>query len=98
MRLLVLGGTRFLGRGAVEAALAAGDEVTTFTRGRSGEPPPAVEAIHGDRNQPDGLAPLHGRQWDAVVDTSGFVPAVVGRGARQLADPSSVPPRLSTAV
>ena len=86
MRLLVLGGTRFLGRGVVEAALAAGDEVTTFTRGRSGEPPPAVEAIHGDRNQPDGLAPLHGRQWDAVVDTSGFVPAVVGRGARQLAD------------
>ena len=86
MRLLVLGGTRFLGRGVVEAALAAGDEVTTFTRGRSGEPPPAVEAIHGDRNQPDGLAPLRGRQWDAVVDTSGFVPAVVGRGARQLAD------------
>ena len=39
MRLLVLGGTRFLGRGVVDHALAAGDQVTTFTRGTSGEPP-----------------------------------------------------------
>ena len=86
MRLLVLGGTRFLGRGVVDAAMAAGDHVTTFTRGKSGEPPPGVEAIHGDRNQSDGLAPLRGREWDVVVDTSGYVPRVVGRGARQLAD------------
>lgn len=86
MRLLVLGGTRFLGRGVVDAALAAGDRVTTFTRGTSGEPPPGVEALHGDRNQPDGLAPLRGRAWDAVVDTCGFVPVVVGRGAELLAD------------
>jgi 2'-hydroxyisoflavone reductase len=86
MRLLVLGGTRFLGRGVVDAALAAGDEVTTLTRGVSGEPPDGVEALHGDRNTPDGLDVLRGRQWDAVVDTCGFVPSVVGRGAALLAD------------
>jgi 2'-hydroxyisoflavone reductase len=86
MRLLVLGGTRFLGRGIVDAALARGDEVTTFTRGRSGAPPAGVEALHGDRSAPDGLAALRGREWDAVIDTSGFVPAVVGRGAALLAD------------
>jgi len=85
MRLLVLGGTRFLGRGVVDAALAAGDEVTTFTRGSSGEPPAGVEALHGDRNRPDGPDVLRGREWDAVVDTSGYVPVVVGRGAELLA-------------
>ena len=86
MRLLVLGGTRFLGRGVVDAALAAGDQVTTFTRGVSGEPPDGVEALHGDRSTPDGMDVLRGREWDAVVDTSGFVPVVVGRGAALLAD------------
>jgi 2'-hydroxyisoflavone reductase len=86
MRLLVLGGTRFLGRGVVDAALGAGDQVTTFTRGVSGEPPAGVEALHGDRNDPAGLDVLRGREWDAVVDTSGFVPTVVGRGAAMLAD------------
>jgi 2'-hydroxyisoflavone reductase len=86
MRLLVLGGTRFLGRGVVDHALAAGDQVTTFTRGTSGEPPDGVEALHGDRNKPDGMDVLRGREWDAVVDTSGFVPVVVGRGAELLAD------------
>src|SRR5215207_11042804 len=86
MRLLVLGGTRFLGRGVVDAALAAGDQVTTFTRGVSGEPPDGVEALHGDRTKPDGMDVLRGREWDAVIDTSGFVPAVVSRGAALLAD------------
>lgn len=86
MRLLVLGGTRFLGRGVVDHALAAGDTVTTFTRGTSGEPPPGVEALHGDRTKPDGMAVLRGREWDAVVDTCGFVPVVVGRGAELLKD------------
>lgn len=85
MRLLVLGGTKFLGRGIVDAALAAGDQVTTFTRGTSGEPPPGVEAVHGDRSEPDGMEVLRGREWDAVVDTSGYVPVVVNRGAELLA-------------
>lgn len=86
MRLLVLGGTRFLGRGIVDAALAAGDQVTTFTRGTSGAPPPGVEPLHGDRSRPDGMDVLRGREWDAAVDTSGYVPVVVGRGAKLLAD------------
>lgn len=86
MRLLVLGGTRFLGRGILDAALAAGDQVTTFTRGKSGAPPAGVESLHGDRSRPDGMDVLRGREWDAVIDTSGFVPAVVGRGAALLAD------------
>jgi 2'-hydroxyisoflavone reductase len=86
MRLLVLGGTRFLGRGVVQAALAAGDSVTTLTRGESGPPPDGVEALHGDRHQAGGLAALAGRDWDAVVDTSGYVPRLVGESARLLAD------------
>lgn len=86
MRLLVLGGTRFLGRGVVAAALAAGDDVTTFTRGESGPAPEGVRALHGDRHRPDGLAALAGQDWDAVVDTSGYVPLVVGESARRLAD------------
>ncbi|HYT09301.1 MAG TPA: reductase [Mycobacteriales bacterium] len=85
MRLLVLGGTRFLGRAVVDAAVSAGDQVTTFTRGVSGEPPLEVEALHGDRGRPDGLDALRGREWDAVVDTCGFVPRVVSRAAKQLA-------------
>jgi 2'-hydroxyisoflavone reductase len=86
MRLLILGGTRFLGRGVVDAALAHGDEVTTFTRGVSGEPPAGVESLHGDRTKPGGLDVLRGREWDAVIDTCGFVPAVVDRDAALLAD------------
>jgi 2'-hydroxyisoflavone reductase len=76
MRLLVLGGTQFLGRHTVEAALARGHEVTTFNRGRT-RPHlfPAVEKLRGDR---DGdLAALAGRSFDAVVDTSGYVPRIV---------------------
>ena len=49
MRLLVLGGTHFLGRHVVTAALERGHEVATFTRGVSGEPPEGVRALHGDR-------------------------------------------------
>jgi 2'-hydroxyisoflavone reductase len=76
MRVLVLGGTQFLGRHTVTAALARGHEVTTFNRGRTRpELFPGVEKLHGDR---DGdLGALAGRSFDAVVDTSGYVPRVV---------------------
>ena len=76
MRLLVLGGTKFLGRAVVEAALARGDEVTLFNRGQTGtELFPEVEKLRGDR---DGdLAALEGREWDAVIDPSGYVPRIV---------------------
>jgi 2'-hydroxyisoflavone reductase len=76
MRLLVLGGTIFLGRHVIDAALAAGHDVTAFSRGVSGEPPPAdVEWVKGDRD--GGLDALGGRAWDAIVDTSGYVPRIV---------------------
>jgi 2'-hydroxyisoflavone reductase len=85
MKLLVLGGTLFLGRHVVEEALAAGYEVTTFTRGQSNAGIfPEAEHLVGDR---DGdLAALRGRSWDAVVDTSGFVPRVLRQSAELLRD------------
>ena len=76
MRLLVLGGTVFLGRHVVAEALAAGHEVTTFTRGRTNPDLfPEAEHLHGDRD--GSLHALAGREWDAVIDTSGYVPRVV---------------------
>ncbi|HEY0415663.1 MAG TPA: NAD-dependent epimerase/dehydratase family protein [Gaiellaceae bacterium] len=85
MRILVLGGTKFLGRHTVEAALARGHEVTTFNRGRTRpELFPEVEKLRGDR---DGeLDALRGRSFDAVVDTSGYVPRVVGGTIEALGD------------
>jgi 2'-hydroxyisoflavone reductase len=85
MKLLVLGGTKFLGRHVVDAALARGDEVTIFSRGVTNpELYPEVEHLTGDR---DGkLDALHGRTWDGVVDTSGYVPRVVRQSAEQLRD------------
>lgn len=85
MKLLLLGGPRFLGRAVIEAALERGHEVTLFNRGTTGAGLyPDVERIVGDR---DGdLDNLRGRVWDAVVDTSGYVPRVVGASARLLAD------------
>lgn len=88
MKLLVLGGTRFLGRHLVDAALARGDEVTIFTRGRLPAPwQHRVAALTGDRDPrvAPGLAALEGGTWDAVVDCSGYVPRVVEAGARLLA-------------
>jgi 2'-hydroxyisoflavone reductase len=88
MKLLVLGGTRFLGRHLVEAALARGDDVTTFTRGRLPNPwPGRVTALLGDRDPriAPGLAALETGPWDAAVDCSGYVPRVVEAGARLLA-------------
>jgi len=77
MRILVLGGTRFVGRALVDQAVSRGHDVTTFTRGRHGEPRPGAEALHGDRTRPADLRPLAGRDWDAVIDTS--VLALIGR-------------------
>ena len=70
MRLLVLGGSVFVSRAVADEAVAAGHEVTCATRGRSGEPPAGTTAVRVDRDEPDGLAPLRGREFDAVVDVS----------------------------
>ena len=83
MRILVLGGTVFLGRHVVEAALARGDEVTVFTRGVH-PLPGGVEHRIGDRA--GDLSALERGEWDAVVDTSGYEAEHVARGARLLAD------------
>jgi 2'-hydroxyisoflavone reductase len=85
MKLLILGGTRFLGRHAVDAALAAGHDVTIFTRGKTNpDLYPEVEHLTGDR---DGdLAALEGRTWDGVVDTSGYVPRILRQSAELLRD------------
>src|SRR5690348_12094273 len=71
LRILVLGGTVFLGRHVVDAALAGGHEVTIYTRGQHGTPPAGVEHVLGDRAD---VTPLRGRTWDAVIDTSGYTP------------------------
>ena len=85
MRLLLLGGPRFVGRAVIDAALERGHEVTLFNRGTTGaELYPQLERIVGDRD--GGLDGLRGGEWDAVVDTSGYVPRVVGDSARLLAD------------
>ncbi|PWJ53446.1 Nucleoside-diphosphate-sugar epimerase [Quadrisphaera granulorum] len=92
MRLLVLGGTRFLGRHVVDAAVRRGHDVATFTRGRSGEPPEGVLALHGDRDDTPSLAAaLSGaaaRGWrpDVVVDTSCQTRAAAEQAAAALAD------------
>lgn len=84
MRLLILGGTVFVGRTVAAAALAAGADVTLFTRGRTH--PDAVTGarrLTGDRA--GDLAALEHGAWDVVVDTSGFVPRDVLASARLLA-------------
>jgi 2'-hydroxyisoflavone reductase len=85
MRILVIGGSVFLGRALVREALDRGHEVTTFNRGITGTAVPGAEVVKGDREKPDDLAALvEGRQWDIVVDTCGYVPAVVGESVRAL--------------
>jgi 2'-hydroxyisoflavone reductase len=88
LKLLVLGGTQFLGRHVVDAALARRCSVTIFTRGRAPVPwAGAVERRAGNRD-PDiapGLGALAEGSWDAVIDTSGYLPRCVGASARLLA-------------
>jgi 2'-hydroxyisoflavone reductase len=85
MKLLIIGGTRFLGRAIADAALAAGHELTLFNRGQSNpELYPEVEKLVGDRD--GGLDVLKGHTWDAVIDTCGYVPRLVRDSASLLAD------------
>jgi len=85
MKLLILGGTRFLGTHLVTVARARGHEVTLFNRGNySTEDLGAVEIIKGDRHTE--LDKLKGRRWDAVVDTSGHLPRAVRAAVEVLSD------------
>jgi 2'-hydroxyisoflavone reductase len=112
LRILILGGTGFLGPAMARAALSAGHRVTVFNRGRTehrrreAERPldfmDKVEVLYGNRDpektaddwrpaaerdpkSPRGLSELAGRTWDAVFDTSGYVPRVVKASAELLA-------------
>jgi 2'-hydroxyisoflavone reductase len=83
MRILIIGGTRFVGRHLVEAALARGHEVTLFNRGKTN---PSLfhqlETIIGDREKD--LDKLKGRIWEAVIDVAGYVPRIVRLSAESL--------------
>jgi 2'-hydroxyisoflavone reductase len=85
MRLLILGGTQFVGRYLVEEALARGHTVTLFNRGRTHpELFPQAEKLRGDRD--GGLEVLRGRSWDAAIDVNGYLPRLVSMSAELLKD------------
>ncbi len=86
MKVLVLGGTQFVGRHIVEAMIAAGHAVSVLNRGQTiDELAPDVERIRGDRDEgAAGLQALSGRSWDACVDVSGYTPQQVRPSAEML--------------
>jgi 2'-hydroxyisoflavone reductase len=84
MRILTLGGTRFVGRHIVEAARTAGHEVSVFSRGRNPLPWDDVEHLQGDRETGD-LEALRGREWDACIDVSAYLPQAARSSAELLA-------------
>jgi 2'-hydroxyisoflavone reductase len=88
LKILVLGGTGFLGPAFVNAAQARGHSLTLFNRGKT-RPQlfPDMEKLHGDRDpkKGEGLKALEGRKWDAVLDTSGYYPRMVEDSAQLLA-------------
>jgi 2'-hydroxyisoflavone reductase len=83
MKLLIIGGTRFLGRHLSTAALARDHDVTLFNRGNYSNPS-VVETIEGDRHTE--LHKLKGRRWDAVIDTCGHLPRAVRAAAETLSE------------
>jgi 2'-hydroxyisoflavone reductase len=88
MKILVLGGTQFVGRHIVEAMLAAGHTVSILNRGKLPDDLPAqVERLRGDRDEGmPALKVLAGRTWDACVDVSGYTPRQVRPSAEMLCD------------
>ncbi|KPB04275.1 NAD-dependent epimerase/dehydratase family protein [Bacillus sp. CHD6a] len=84
MKILVIGGTRFLGRFIIEEALKQGHEVTMFNRGNHLDLFPQVECIVGDRNKD--LSLLEAGKWDVAIDTCGFTPKALAESTKVLAD------------
>ena len=80
MKALILGGTAFLGIALRETLKARGHEVTLFNRGKTASAPAGARTIHGDRTL--GLEALGAERFDAILDTSGYLPHVVERSAR----------------
>lgn len=83
MKILILGGTVFLGRHLVMAAIERGHELTLFNRGTRTLEQSGIRQLHGERE--GNLAALAGEHWDAVIDTSGYLPQDVRRSAEMLA-------------
>ncbi len=85
MRILILGGTVFVGRALTEAALEAKHTVTHINRGKTSVPDPRLETLLADRTDEAALRrAVEGRRWDAVMDTSGYLPQVVRRSVDAL--------------
>jgi len=87
LRILILGGTGFLGPATIDAALTRGHRVTMFNRGRTRpELYPKVEKLHGDRDpdKDEGLKTLENGEWDVVIDNSGYYPRMVKASAERL--------------
>lgn len=84
MRVLVVGGTGFLGGAVTAAALSAGHEVSVFTRGKAENMSPGVSALVGDRNSD--LSALRGKRFDLVIDTCAYTPRSVSLLLDALAD------------
>jgi 2'-hydroxyisoflavone reductase len=86
MNILIIGGTRFVGRHLVNAALSRGHTITLFNRGKTNpdlyEQNGRLETIQGDRAHD--LDRLAGRSWDAVIDTCGYVPRIARLSAQAL--------------
>lgn len=83
MNLLILGGTKFVGRHITSTALMRGHHVTLFNRGQTNANLfPTAEKVTGNRD--GGLDVLRGRKWDAVIDVNGYLPRVVGASAQLL--------------
>jgi 2'-hydroxyisoflavone reductase len=88
MRLLVLGGTAWLGRCVAATAVELGHRVTCLARGDSGGAPAGAAFVRADRDRPDALAEVGTQEWDAVVDVS-RQPGQVRRAVAALADRSA---------
>jgi 2'-hydroxyisoflavone reductase len=88
MKILILGGTQFIGRHIAECLLESGHTVSVFNRGQSSDDLPSqVERLRGDRDQGrEGLNALVGRTWDACIDVSGYTPRQVRTSAEELRD------------
>jgi 2'-hydroxyisoflavone reductase len=87
MRMLIIGGTVFVGRALVECAMARGHEVSLFNRGNTNPDLfPDVEKLRGDRTTDEGLSALDGKTWDAVIDVSAYFPRAVTLSAEKLKD------------
>lgn len=87
LRILILGGTGFIGPHQVQYALDRGHQVTLFNRGQTNASLfPSVEKLIGDRNAPDGYAALKGRKWDAVIDNPAQLPRWVREAGAALKD------------